>query len=275
MIIKTILVHLADDEDHEARLRIAMRLAAERGAHLKALFIATPVGMPHAVTGRAASAGYLAEATQIARDKAAKLEREFAQACEDKGIDGSWVTEEGDHVDLLEQHAHLADMAIVSQYRREHFEDRFRLLLPEELMMVAGCPVLLLPHGLEPETIGRHVMLAWKSTRETVRAVRGALPFLQAAGKVTVVAMGEAGRIEVSLDEVESYLKRHGIDAQMRPEAEPEDSVGEALLARAKELGADLVVMGAYGHSRLREMILGGVTHTVLRRTTVPILMTH
>lgn len=275
MSIKTILVHLADDEDHRTRLRVAMRLAVERGAHLVALFIASPIGMPDAVVGRAASAGYLAEATRIAREKARKLEREFQEACKSENITGSWVTEEGDHLELLERHAHLADLAIVSQYRPQHLEDRFRLLMPEELMMVSGCPVLLLPRGCKPETIGRNVMIAWKSMRETVRAVRGALPFLQSADSVAVVSLGDEGRIAVSLQEVGDYLKRHGIEADLYSEEAPSGDLGEALLAHARKLGADLVVMGAYGHSRLREMMLGGVTRHVLRHTTLPVLMSH
>jgi nucleotide-binding universal stress UspA family protein len=147
-------------------------------------------------------------------------------------------------------------------------------MMPEELMMLAGCPVLLLPHGHAGGEIGRNILVAWKQTREAVRVVRGARGFFEMAERVTVLTVEPDSDDADSLAEVAGYFKRYDVTAEteMREEG---DGVGETILARANELGSDLIVMGAYGHSRLREIVLGGVTRHMVRESKIPLLMTH
>ncbi len=275
MQIKTILVHLANDDQHKTRVDVALRLAKQHNAHIVALFITFPVGMPPAVAGRAASAGYIAAAQESARRTAAELEEVFKQACERDNISYAWVMEDASHLDALQYHAHAADLTIVSRSAPgEYFEDRFRLRLTEEFVLVSGSPVLVLPRVAEVAPFGKHIMVAWHANREAVRAIRDSLGSLMAADEVTVVSVGRTPEERMSEAEVVAYLRRHGVTA--RPMNVDEDgSVGEKLLATANDIGADMMVMGAYGHSRLREIVFGGVTRHVLGHSELPVLMSH
>ena len=275
MTIKTILVHLADDERHKTRLEVAMDLARRYQAHVMALFIATPVGTPAEITGRGASLVQIAEATEIAHEKAVPLEAEFRERCKHDRVSGTWLVEEGDHLELLGRHAHCADLAIVSQTDPGHLEDRMMLQLPDHLTLVAGCPVLVIPHAGEVGHLGRRVVIAWKSTPAAVRAIRGALPFLKEAEKVEILTVGDKGGVSVPAEEVADFLARHRVKAEAHSEPSGEGQIGEAILVHGRAFGADLLVMGAYGHSRLRELILGGATRHVMTHMTTPVLMSH
>ena len=274
MSIKTILVHLADDDQHRVRLDVAYDLARKYKAHLEALFITTPITMPAEIAGRGASAGFLAAAAENARERAEELEKEYLAYCKKHRITFEWIVEEGTHLDLLAYHAHLADLAVVSQTPHETLEDRFRLHMAEELTMVTGCPVLVLPIDYEKAPLGKQVMVAWKSNSEAVRAVRGTLDIMRAADKVTVLSVGTPDETEASEAEAVAYLARHGVKAT--PLNVPDQGgIGKTLLAQAEELGVDLMIMGAYGHSRLREVLLGGVTRHVFDHAKLPVIMAH
>jgi nucleotide-binding universal stress UspA family protein len=121
----------------------------------------------------------------------------------------------------------------------------------------------------EFETLGRDVLVAWKPTPEAARAVQAALPLLHAARQVHVAAWGDDPR------EIERLLLLHGIDARYHREPAADAHVGELLLSRAADLSADLLVMGCYGHSRTRELVLGGASRRVLQSMTLPVLMCH
>lgn len=275
MAIKTILVHLADDEEHLKRLEVAVMLAQERKAHVTALFITTPIGMPAQITGRGASAVYLAEATAQAKAKAEALEQEFDERCERSNIEYSWITTEGDHLDLLAKHAHAADLVIASQPTYESLEDRLRTRLPEELALHSGLPVLILPRDSEIETIGKRVMIAWKDTRETVRAIRDNISILVDAEKVFVLTVAPDTGDALSMHEVAQYIQRHGVNVETQHIANYEHSVGETILDAADSCEVDLIVLGAHGHSRLRELIMGSVTDHVLKNTELPVIISH
>lgn len=275
MSIKTILVHLADDEHHRPRLEVAADLARKYKAHLVALFITSPVGMPAQITGRGAAAGYLSAAVETARESAKALKEECESYCAKHSISYDWVVEDGDHLDLLTYHAHVADLAVVSQSERQSLEDRFRLHLAEALTMATGCPVLVLPQKEKIGPFGKRILVAWKGYREAVRAVRGSLDFMKSAEQVTVLAVGQTPGATASEDEAVAYLKRHGIEAEPRSVPIEHENVGETLLQEAGELGCDLLIMGAFGHSRIREIILGSVTRHVFEATTIPVIMAH
>lgn len=273
--LKTILVHLADDDHHRARLDVALRLARQHGAHVVALFITFPVGMPPAIAGRGASAVFVQEARSSARRKAEALRREFDSLCREAAVEQTWIVEDGEQLEALARHAHVADLTIVSQSSEgSYLEDRVRPRLAEEITLLSGSPVLLLPRVDPVPGFAEHVMVAWHPNREAVRALRDALPFLRAAPRVSVVAVGEAPARSAGEAEVVAHLRRHGVAAE--PVRVPErDGVGATLLATARERGCDMLVMGAYGRSRLRELLLGGATRHVFRNTHVPVLMSH
>lgn len=274
MGLKTILVHLANDEDHVARLATAMRLAKRHGAHLIALYITRPGERPAEVAGRTASLAYMRESAEEAEARARAVESEFASTCEREGLSYDWVMEDSEHLDSLAQRAHAADLVIVSRGPDLHFEDRFRLRLSEELVLVTGLPIMILPPGAKAQDPGQRIFVCWKPTREAVRALRDSLPLLAAAQSVYLGLVNPDEGDSVAALEIQQFLSRHGVTAQTL-DLPAQGSIGESLLAGAAAHNCDLIVSGAYGHTRLREVLTGGVTRSLLRHATVPLLLSH
>ena len=147
----------------------------------------------------------------------------------------------------------------------------------ESVLLASGKPVLLLPTIFKPAPIGRVVLVAWKARRESARALSAALPFLQSAERVILALWADPGDGEDAATgpDIELALRRHGVNVIVQREVAPTREVGELLLSKAADLGADLLVMGCYGHGRAREWVLGGASRTVLQSMTVPVLMAH
>jgi nucleotide-binding universal stress UspA family protein len=150
---------------------------------------------------------------------------------------------------------------------------------PEQVALASGRPVLIVPYAGHFDNVGRRVLIAWNATREAARAVSDAMPLLTSAELVTVLTIdpreGPHGHGELPGADIALHLARHGVKAQIERTVSAGMPVGEVLLSRVADLGADLIVMGAYGHSRAREVLLGGATRSVLRSMTVPVLMSH
>lgn len=280
MPLKTILVHVADDDDHLTRLQIARDLARANDAFLSALFLTRPAHMPAGVTGRGASAAFLEEAQERARAKAVTLEAEFNARCAESAVPHRWLIEDGEHLDSLSRHAHVADLVVVSQTVDRSLEGRLSLSLGEALTLTVGCPTLVLPAGWaggpDGRPLGERVMIAWRENREAVRAVRDAMPLLRSAGSVTVTSVNDHhGPREAPPEEVVAYLRRHGVAAEGELIESANSNVGETLVSRADALKADLLVMGAYGQSSAREILFGGVSRHVFNHMRTPLLASH
>lgn len=276
MAIKTVLVHLANDPDWEARLGAGQKLARELSAHLIALYVAHPVHMPAGVEGRGASFAYLAEATARARLKASEVEAAVRMSCQESGLSWEWAYGEESHLERLMEQVHRTDITVVSQVSIESFEDRLMFQMPEELIMAAGGPVLILPKGhvLSGFDAPQHILVAWKPTSQAIRAVRDTLPLLKTSKKVTVMICESGHADEHSHAEIMAYLERHGIKAEPYHHHDT-GHVGEAILSSADALDVTAIVMGAYGHSGLRERLFGGPTRYVISHTDVPVIMSH
>lgn len=164
----------------------------------------------------------------------------------------------------------LFDVIVIEQSPDED-DGRYPLVL-EAALFDTGRPVLLAPSAA-PKDLGQHVVLAWNDTREAAEATAAAMPFLSAAADVTLITVHDGCDADPAA--LQSLLALHGIAAACR-ELEPDHRpVGEQVLDEAEGLGADLLVMGAYGHSRLRELVLGGVTRSMVRNASIPVLMAH
>jgi nucleotide-binding universal stress UspA family protein len=148
-----------------------------------------------------------------------------------------------------------------------------------EVLLSVGQPVLVVPFGETARTLGERVVVAWSGTRESARAVGDALPLLERAQSVLVLAGAAAtsaqGRVPALAKGMIRTLERHGVRVQTEDLGRHRFDVGERILARCTSFQADLLVMGAYGHSRARELVLGGVTQTLLESMSVPVLMSH
>jgi len=281
MRLKDILVHLDASAACEARLQLAAALARQHESHLTGLFT-VDVMLPAMATADAGGAAMLADLLENLRQdmlaEAAKVQRLFEERLRQDGLAGEWRLVEGLAPGLLALHARYADLAVVGQAAPEGDQPAANALI-EAVLFASGRPALVVPYAGRFESLGRRVLIGWNASCEAARALNDALPLLARAEGATVLAVnprqGLSGHGAEPGADIALHLARHGIQVEVEHSVVPEVSDGDMLLNRAAELSADLLVIGAYGHSRLREMVLGGVTRTLLRQMTVPVLMSH
>jgi len=276
MTYKTILVHLDSGKRCPARLELGIRLAKSFDAHLVGLHALTVVRLP---SYAAVEAGprVAEEQRRRAVEYAAEAEKAFKQAVDRGGVPGAeWRSSFDDALEAVTLHARYADLVLIGQPDAEDGSG-VDPSLAHRLVLAAGRPVLVMPYAGKFDAVGKRVLLAWNASREATRATTDALPFLKAAKQVVVspvkpdrAAHGDAPGTDIGL-----YLARHGVRVEVAAIEGTELDAGNALLSRAADLSIDLIVMGAYGHSRVSELILGGVTRTMLESMTVPVLMSH
>jgi nucleotide-binding universal stress UspA family protein len=223
---------------------------------------------------------YGAAARRAAATLAAKLRTDFEHACGQAGLPGfEFQTTAEEAVSALVRFARYADLLVIGQ--RDPTEEHSSVeegQLAASVALACGRPVLVAPFAGPSHVPPRRVLVAWSSSRESMRAVTDALPLLRGAEKVTVLSVNAPDTdadAPVAGAACAHYLARHGITVEASSDAGIEIDVGNYLLSRAADLSADLIVMGAYGHSRMREWALGGVTRTMLQHMTVPVLLSH
>ena len=276
MAIKTILVHLAVDDERAERLNAAITIAKALDARLICLYVAAAVHIPAGAAGRGASAAYLAEATQIGRERIEDIKKETTEACSAAGIAWEWVASDTDHFDSLMEHVHRTDLTVLTQVQFDHIEDRLMFQLPEHVIREAGGPVLVLPKGKVPANLSKpvHSLIAWRFTKEAIRAVRDALPILHRSHKVTLLVLDPDDGPHCNPEQAVQYLAQHGITADLIHK--PDSSlIGEDILDTAHTVGADRIIMGAYGRSAIREMLFTGPSRYVLGHTDIAVYMSH
>ena len=278
MSYKTILVHCDAGRSVGGRLAVAADVAQRFDARLVGLHAREPFEVVSYVDGGMAFAP-LMEAFEAGRDAAEKT----ARAAYDKAIKGRTLTSEWRVTDAfaddaLAVNARYADLVVVGQADPEDVAGSASDT-PEAVAFATGRPVLVVPQIGALSPVGKTVIVCWNASRESARAAGDALPFLRDADKVIVLVIDP----EVSADghgqepgaDVALWLARHGVNVTVQRDVAADARVGETILSRAADCGADLIVMGVYGHSRLREFVLGGASRTLLASMTVPVLMSH
>jgi nucleotide-binding universal stress UspA family protein len=278
MAYRTILLHLDHDRRNTVRLELALKYARDSGAHLVGLHVLPIPVIPYgygeaAVTVRP---DIIEQQRALAAERAGGLQTAFDAACRREGIAGEWRTEEGDAADVVSRHGRYADLVVLGQPDREEIETGQSDQLPHHVPLNSGTPVLVIPYAGDFPEFGRRPLVAWNGSREAARAMRDALPLLLAADGAIVLEIDPAdGGPGLRAVEAAKLLARHGIKADAEYTVSGGTGVGDVLLSRLADFGCDSLVMGAYGHSRFREMILGGATRTVLDHMTVPVLLSH
>ena len=277
MAYKTIALWL--DARRSAPTDAAIRMAQAFGAHLTALNHVDVIRLPPYIR---AHLGEELARQQVRRgeDDATAAAAGFEAIARREGLGSVEVRRlVGDPVQGLATSARYADLIVLGQVDAENTDGPEQRDFPDHAILAAGRPLLMIPYAGTFNTIGEQVVVAWSATRESTRAVTDALPLLQRAKKVTVIiadAKPGAGGYGASPGaDIALYLARHGVTVEVSLEQTAGIDVGSLLLSRIADLDADLLVMGAYGHSRMRELVLGGVTRTILRQMTVPVLMSH
>jgi nucleotide-binding universal stress UspA family protein len=281
MSYKDLLVVLDSEATARERLDLAAALAERFAAHLVGLYpLPTPQVPRHlGYYDPALLDPFLAELRQRASSAAVKMRETFEHVTGLRRLSAEWreITEGPDADPVL--HARYADLAILGQLNPDRVETELIPPRPEQVALASGRPVLIVPYAGRFDNVGRRIVIAWSSTREAARAVSDAMPFLESADLVNVLTIDPRerpdGHGELPGADIAVHLARHGVKAQIERTVSAGLPVGEVLLSRIADLGADLLVMGAYGHSRVRELLLGGATRSVLRSMTLPVLMSH
>ena len=282
MALRDIMLHLDTSERCAERTRLAITLAARDGAHLAGVFVVDvpPPGMTAGYEMAYAMGGTDSLFEQLRTQAIAAAEPvrvEFETALRGAGVSGEWRIAEGLAPELLALHARYADLSIIGQPAPGAPFGTAAQDVTVSALLTSGRPVLSVPYAGRFPTLGGHALVAWNASREAARAVNDALPLLRACQKVTVLAInperGIRGHGDTPAADICLHLARHGINAEAAHTVAPDMSEGDALLSYAADISAELIVMGAYGHSRLREWAFGGVTRSLLRAMTVPVFM--
>ncbi len=279
MSYKTILVHVDATPLAAQRIRIAAKLARSFGAHL----IGTATSGFASIVRQAQSYDMATIPAPVEcgsqRDSARAALAEFdaiAAACEAPSCERRLIDEDAD--DGLMLQARYSDLVVVGQAGSGFAQAGVGDDMAEFVMLHGARPVLIIPYAGKFEHVGQRILVAWDGGQEASRAIVAALPLLQKATQVTLVVFNADGRDGIHGDvpgaDIALYLARHQVRVDVREEHVGFD-IGNAMLSLATDIDADLIVMGGYGHARLRQLLLGGVTRTVLRTMTVPVLMAH
>jgi nucleotide-binding universal stress UspA family protein len=280
MTYRSLLVLLDQDPLCDLRSLAAMRLANSLGCHLVGLAPTGLIDLPGSAGGAASLAALAALAWDTLRDRAEQATQRFRDACHRAGVKSfEAVIDEADTAASLVRHAHCSDLIVLTQADPSAAGHRAAQEVVEQVVLHSARPTLIVPFAARFDTLGSKVLVAWDDSRESARAVSDALPLLQRAKQVQVVAWKEAGDSKVQtlgarLESLHRWLMWHGVSADVRTETS-DIGIAEAMLSRAADMDADLIVMGSYGHARWTERILGGATRGLLASMTVPVLMSH
>ena len=276
MTYASLLVHVDHDKRSPVRVDLASRLAISWNAHLTGLHVIPSLHVPS--TARAElGQEFLDQQAKRESARVEKLAGEFAETMRRNGVTSSdWRAVRGDVEDVIPVHARYADIVVVGQRNPDDEAGTVRPDFPEVVAVTASRPVLIVPYAGTFNDIGKHILVCWDAGAPATRAVTAAMPLLERAGKVTVITVNAKpsafGHGELPGADLALHLARHKVNAEVSAHQGIDIGVGNFLLSRAADLEVDLIVMGAYGHARMREIVFGGCTRTIMQKMTVPVV---
>ncbi len=280
MSIRTILVSLNDISRNEAVLGVAGALAMQHDAHIIGLFVIPAMRVYPVVTLQVPPEFFEAQRKTYEKHADAARER-FERYCGMNDLRCEWRKVPSSSpliADVVIRHARECDLVVASQPSREEIAE-IEGDFAERVIMETGRPILFVPRAGEFGTVGRQVVVGWNATRESARAVYDSLPILEKAEKTRLAWVDPQKEEDVAEElpgaEMAASLARHNVNAVADNLVSGGVGVGETLLNHVSDSGADLLVIGAWGHSRLREYVFGGVTAHLIRHMTVPVIFSH
>lgn len=276
MSIKDILVHVDASEGGANRIDTAVALAADQDSHLIGLFLEGTPYLPPMPDLAQLPPEYLEQQKAFAEEESATAEALFNKKASSANLSYEYRSQEGQPVEILLTNAKYCDLVILGKRDPEGPLDMGDY--PDSVILSVGRPVLVVPNVGKVRSLGERVMVGWDNSAQATRAVHDALPLMKKAEVVDVIAInpsstGEHG--EEPCADISRHLARHGVNVQAQSMNVSDIGVADLLLSRAADKGIDLFVMGAYGHARWRELVLGGVTAHMLENMTMPVLMAH
>ena len=280
MTYRSLLVPLDHGPHSAARTQTALRLATVLDCHLVGVAPTGLIEMPATTQAAAALAEYSQLAWDTLRHEAQRAARHFRDECNAAGLKSfEAAVDDAEQAASIVRHAHCSDLTVLTQADPAHADHSRAQAIVEQVLLFSARPTLIMPFGARVYTLCTNALVAWDDSREASRATLDALPLLRLAEQVHVVSWNEAGgsdkhTLNKRLDALQRWLQWQGVSAEVSVEPAP-SGIGDALAARVGDLGCDLIVMGAYGHARWVERVLGGATRGLLRSMTVPVLMSH
>jgi nucleotide-binding universal stress UspA family protein len=275
MTYSTVMVHLDLDEPNDARLHVAGDLAKQFDAKLIGIACCQP--QPSVYADGMLAQALVRQLESEANDKLDQLEQRFKTAYQNRIENAEWRRAYAVPADYVAREARAVDLVVTGADRMGVLSDPLWRLDPSELVMKLGRPMMVVPPEVDRLKLSS-VVVGWKDTREARRAVVDALPLLRKAKQVTVVEIiehdddrsGASSRVA----DVAAWLRRHQVDASHMVPNHRGDAV-EQLTSHSSDVGADMIVAGAYGHTRMREWIFGGVTRDLITKSTRCSLLSH
>ncbi|HXP00875.1 MAG TPA: universal stress protein [Luteibacter sp.] len=271
-----LLVHIGRLPPQGAGLRGALAMASRLGARLDALYV---VDLPAAAFTVPEAVPMQLDAVRQRATDARAVAGDWATLLESRGLEGKWRVGNGDTVTLLAHASAGYDLVVMERSSTMRGDAPVGFGVVSRTVFASSRGVLVVPEAAPVETLGEHVLVAWSGSRESALAVRSSLPMLRKASRVTVVDGSrdeDIGTCALPDTDICGWLDTHGVKAEVRKLDEAALAApGPALLDIAHAENADLIVMGAWGRSRLSEMVLGGTTRYLFMQSDVPMLVAH
>lgn len=274
-----IAIHLSNDNACSRRVDAGLQLAKEHGAEVIGVYPADGV------------AGHYYDESIVPQDVRkllrgrrdefrASVQKLFLERAQAAGVKAEWRAPQGEADEALTIHARYCDLLIMSKAERVDSVASIIPNLPEAVVMAAGRPVLMIPRVGPIDSIGRRVLYCWDQRREAARAFTDAAPLLKQCEELVVLEVDRDEELirdrDLRSTDIVAYCKSMGYPSPRHLIKESEGiGVGNVILNTASDVGSDLIVMGAYGHSRMRQWVMGGASRTLLSSMTVPVLLAH
>lgn len=277
MAIKNILVHIDHSEACNHRVKAAIDMAKQNNAQLSALFVVPDYFVPSYVEAQI-STDVITQINDQAIERARETMSAVKKQITDTGLTVEAFIEDGNLIGILSEYSFYTDLLVLGQSQPDD-TDNLSESLADHLVIEGGAPCLVIPYIGASQTLGKRVLVAWNESRESARALKDALPILSQADKVTVLLIKQKSHNEehtaIQKKVMLGYLADHDINADISICIDNHLDAGDTMIAEAIDNDNDLIVMGAYGHSRLREIVIGGATRHLLKQMTVPIFISH
>jgi len=274
---KTIVVSLNDVDRAEVVLNAATLIATRQEAHLIGLYVIPAVQVYPAIAMQI-TPEIMDSQRQFYEDRASEVKALFDKVTSAAGISAEWhqMDSQGSIIaDAVIAYARNVDLVVAGQVDPDG-EAMVEVDMIERLLLESGRPVLVIPSAGKFDEIGQKVTVAWNAKREATRAVFDALPLLKQSKKTTILCVNpDEDEDGIAGTEIATTLARHGVNVEVQRSVVRDISVGDEILARISDSGSDLVVMGGYGKSRMREFLFGGASRDILHHMTVPVLISH
>lgn len=275
MSLRSILVTVDSGKACAKRLDYALAMAAKFDAHVIGLYVKPMSNLPAYIAAQLNDEAIRAHEDAVRQSQDA-THKQFQDAVSRNGWDSrsEWRVAEGDPTEIAAWHARYVDLVVTGQ---DDPDDRVDGMVDaEHLVLASGKATLICPYSFSFSGVAEHPLIAWNGSREAARAVADSLPILDKAKNVTVLAVNPTRSLgDTPGSGIALHLARHNINATADHVVSRDVSAADVLLNNLSDRGCDLLIMGAYGTPRFRELVLGGVTHSLLQHMTVPVLMSH